>query len=71
MVKLPHLFRITYNLQNQDSPNRFGVMNIRFQVAVFQNYLSMCNRPERRMTLRRIPFGVQARKPIWARTRKL
>ena len=46
-----HLRRIAYSSQNQDTPNRFGVMSICFQVAVFQNDLSMCNRPERRMTL--------------------
>ena len=52
MVKLLHLCRITYDLQNQDTPNRFGVTSICLQVAIFQNDLSVCNRPEKRMTLR-------------------
>ena len=52
MVKLLHLCRITYNLQNQGTPNRFGVTSICLQVAIFQNDISVCNRPEKRMTLR-------------------
>ena len=34
MVKLPHLCRITHNLQNQETPKRFGVTSIRLQVAI-------------------------------------
>ena len=49
MVKLLHLCRITYNLQNQDTPNYF--VCICLQVAIVQNDLSVCNRPEKRMTL--------------------
>ena len=52
MVKLLNLCRITNNVQNQDTPNRFGVTSICLQVAIFQNDLNVCNRPEKRMTLR-------------------
>ena len=51
MVKLLYLCRITYNLQNQDIPNRFSFMSIYLFVAVFQNDSRVYKRPESRMTL--------------------
>ena len=51
MAKLLHLCRRTYSLQSQDTPNRFGVTSICLQVAIFQNDVSVCNRPEKRITL--------------------
>ena len=40
---------MTYNLQ--DTPNRFGFISNCFIVAAFQNDLSMCSIPEKRMSL--------------------
>ena len=54
MVKLPHLCGIS-NIQFTESryTKSFGVMSICLQVAIFQNDLSVRNRPERRMTLKK------------------
>ena len=52
MVRLIHLCSITCTLQTHDTTNRFWAIRICLEVAIFQNDLSVCNRPERKITLK-------------------
>ena len=55
-------------MQNQNTPNCFGVISICFQVAGFQNYLSVCSRRKKddlkqkllySMLVNRFPFNAR------------